>query len=176
MIWFARRTVVSFSTWARNTFTFASDHGTARLPHRRATAVIGRTAETCFTEFSFNHSQSRQHVSVRVGGFVLSPVVSFVISVDDYQFASLHLKKEVHNLIYSTSSTKNPWTFQTVPRLDVYSIETVPQVMVQYGPDLSTQRTYGSNEITYSALKEHGAMKWGFAINVDPGLINPMVV
>lgn len=67
---------------------------------------------------------------------------------------------------------------QRNPLLDVYSIETVPQVMVQYGPDLSTQRTYGSNEITYSALKEWllenraqfwlGSPKWKETVLPEP--------
>lgn len=39
------------------------------------------------------------------------------------------------------------------PRLDAYNIETVPQVTVQYGPDLSTKQTYASTDITYPALK-----------------------
>eukprot|EP00438_Fugacium_kawagutii_P019273 Skav217563 [mRNA] locus=scaffold1602:531252:540018:+ [translate_table: standard] len=42
------------------------------------------------------------------------------------------------------------------PPLDAYNIETVPQVMVQYGPDLSTKRVYASTDITYSALKDRG--------------------
>ncbi|CAL1169035.1 unnamed protein product [Cladocopium goreaui] len=40
------------------------------------------------------------------------------------------------------------------PLLDAYNIETVPQVTVQYGPDLSTKQTYASTDITYPALKE----------------------
>ena len=39
------------------------------------------------------------------------------------------------------------------PRLDAYNIEAVPQVTVQYGPDLSTKQTYASTDITYPALK-----------------------
>lgn len=43
---------------------------------------------------------------------------------------------------------------QKNPLLDLYSVESVPQVVVQYGPDASTKQVYISTEISYQALKE----------------------
>jgi len=43
---------------------------------------------------------------------------------------------------------------QKNPLLDLYSVESVPQVVVQYGPEASTKQVYISTEISYQALKE----------------------